>query len=134
MLDELALRRQEFQADSNPVVLADGQTWWLAKPTVSLKLRFVGGRSTGFQSRTNFGAEFDQLVSAVTSADPGTDELYLAASNVAADLLARNYSLTDDDLGSLFDFPDDSIGFMDTLKIAMNTARGLDAPKPSTGG
>lgn len=131
MLDEKALRRPTFQPESAPVVLADGQTWWLAKPTIRLRPSFGGGKAVSVATRTTWGDDFDALAESV---DSGTAvDMFNAILNLGAFMLSQNYDLADSDLEDLFvvtisgDEPSELLG--DIVKIAKG-----QAPKPSPGG
>lgn len=130
MLDEKALRRPEFAPESNPVVLDDGQTWYLPKPMVSLRPQFSGGKSAGLAARTTFGSELDGLLSKIDTSSEAEEyhlpEYVNDCMNVGAFLLLRNYDLTDDDLISLFAwrYGEDSDRSDTMIAGIMNTARG----------
>lgn len=48
MIDEAAKRRETFDlAASAPVVLSDGQTWYLPRPFLELRPTFAGGKVAG---------------------------------------------------------------------------------------
>lgn len=145
MLNEMEKRRPEFAPESNPVVLDDGQTWYLPKPMVSLRPQFSGGKSAGLAAMTTLGDEFDSLIKAI---DDGNEfnraieageidaEPYDLATNindvlnVGAFLLLRNYDLTDAELISLFAWRGGKdLGTSNAMATAiLDTARGR-APK-----
>ena len=138
MLDENSLRKPEFQAESNPVVLDDGQTWYLPKPAVCLRPQFVGGKSKDLAARTTFGPEFDAAVDAF-DAILDQDEFSMVAyvnevMNIGACLLLRNYDLTDGQLCSLFAWHGPECEKSKAmLEAVVSTARGR-GPKAIGGG
>lgn len=130
MLDEKALRKPSFQPESNPVVLADGQTWWLAKPSIRLRPSFSGGHAVSVKARTTWGDAFDEMVESVES-NTATDS-FNAILNLGAFMLSQNYNLTDGDLEDLFvvTLGDEPSGVLSEI---MSTARG-EGPKRSPDG
>lgn len=131
-LDEAALRRPEF-AHGEPIVLADGQSWYFPRPLLELypvpgpdgTLRFDG-------TRRNFGEDFDRKLDTFVEAQ-GVDELN-AMLDLAVDLLGRNYALQPADYGTLLPWRPRDEDNAAMWQAIVNAALGRDAPKPSAGG
>lgn len=130
MIDEKGKRKAGFdEAESVEVEFGDGQSWFLPRPRYTLRAVREG---TSAKSRlcSSFGPEFDALMEAAQS----NEDYYGGAGMVAADLLMRNYDLTEDEAWSLlsFDFdPDDPRVFVDNWPgWAIAVANGRHAPKP----
>lgn len=102
MLDEPALRRPEFR-EGPKIKLADGQDWAFPEPRIQLfpvrnpktgEIEVGGGPSWG----DNYRDWLDAYV------NTGEDEIYDRISlqfRMASDLLLKNYTLSDQDLGRL---------------------------------
>lgn len=101
LLAEAALRRPTFQADSVPVVMADGQPWYLPRPYVELCPRFENGRLATIGSETHLGDDFDALVVAAAPSEATGGVTYGAILDLGAFLLRWNYELSDEQLGRL---------------------------------
>ena len=130
-LDEVALRRPDFR-EGAPVVMADGQTWQLARPL----MRFVpADNDTGFEVRCRLDDDgaFGTAFAAYEAAEAGADVIKTGLALGRALLLA-NYSLTPGQLADVLQFGtgDDEEGrrIMDeTIAVALG-----NGPKPSDGG
>lgn len=115
MLDEQALRRNDFDAaDSIPIEMADGQTWYFAKPR--LRFRFTIDPRNGIpvnQVReakqgaisTRYSELLDRLSGAGTFASADDDLAFTSVIiGIAVELLRKNYDLPDDLVPELFSF------------------------------
>jgi len=101
--DEAAKRRPSFDSDSVPVELA-GVLVYLPKPRVMIRRRHdPSGKSTA-EGHKSFGADYDALLDRVQAATGDLVELATALFEVAADLLRRNYEISEDELDSLLVF------------------------------
>ena len=101
MLDEKALRRADF-LDGTPVTMADGQEWTL--PFVDVYFCRNGDGTS--KERFTLGDEYQALIDNFRRDEP----MFTMATRfdrefeIAAWLLKRNYTLTDDDLPTLLKF------------------------------
>ena len=103
----MSRRKEDFRADV-PVILADGQTWFLPRPRIRLRPKIVDGKATIAQENS-FGLEYMELVSEYyrTQADEGNwNEWIVASFDLAVSVLLRNYELSPEEIESLiyFDF------------------------------
>lgn len=102
MIDEAAKRRETFDEDaSSPIVLADGQSWCLRKPTIELRTTFRNGKAAAAYPVPTLSRELDNLVAAIAEADDNNAVL-IGAATLGAALLVPNYDLTDSELDTLF--------------------------------
>lgn len=130
MLDETAKRLPGFNEDESvPVTFGDDQDWYLPRPTFDIFATFSGGKAAREVS-CSFGPEFQALLKAVQDSD---DDFFPAVATLAADLLRRNYDISDDELPSLLRYrvgPDRPLWIGGVLSVA----NGNDAPKASGDG
>lgn len=108
-LDEAALRRPEW-TEGTKVRLCDGQEWTFPRPVIG----FTPVRKDGVwtaEQRPPYGDEFQAEKTAYLAMPRDTMDQYVAwvgkRINLAAELLYRNYDLTDDQLVELLDMSDD---------------------------
>jgi hypothetical protein len=98
MLDEFALRRQDF-LPGHPIRLADGQCWTFpATPMHGASGTVAPGEAAGF------GPDYAALVAGVRKAEDEVERLR-AELVLALCLLWRNYDLSSADLFDLFGYP-----------------------------
>lgn len=132
-LDEKALRKPEWnEATGQWLTLADGQSWLFPKPVVRLKPKRVEGKITLSSSVSSFGPDFDAKVKALDD----ENDFVVAVFELADDLFARNYDLSEDDRLELLAWnpqPDPETGDP-FLGAIVAIARGTNAPKLSTAG
>ena len=65
MLDEAAKRKPNFdERNAAPVVLADGQTWYVPKPWLEVRPVFRGGKAVRAYPVLTCGPELDALIEA----------------------------------------------------------------------
>jgi hypothetical protein len=113
-LDETALRRPEFDPESVPIVLIDGQAWHFPPAGIGpIRPRVEGGRCVGLVAGSGFGDEFDATLAEL---DATTDAVAARLSQegeyappaefsplkmarglfaLAIFLLSRNYAIPD---------------------------------------
>jgi hypothetical protein len=108
VLNERELRRPEF-SEGHKAVLADGQEWTFPRPV--LRFRPVRDKDAKFGMGGDWGhdLEYRRLRDALVDCDQEqTFEMMSLQLQIAANLLLRNYALSDDQLGTLvyFDFDD----------------------------
>jgi hypothetical protein len=134
VLNETEKRKPEFNPQNcAPVVLADGQTWYLPKPWLQIHAAFEAGKAVSTYPALTYGAEIDDLITAVGECQDNAAVLCAAAS-LGAYLLRQNYDLTDQELDTLFAFRlADSISW-NWAKEVMQVATGTAGPKASSGG
>lgn len=103
-LDETALRRPEFDAAaSEPLVLADGQTWHLRKPLVGMRVEVDGtGAVTLRVAEERFGRSYTDLLQAYVY--DGANDLTVIRSifGMGVLLLRPNYDVPAERLAELF--------------------------------
>ena len=128
MIDEASRRRDEFDPEhSAPVVLSDGQTWYLPKPWVAIHPVFEGGKIVRTWACLTCGPDLDALVGAIAEAE-GVEAIS-AVMMLGAFLLLRNYDLADDEVSSLFVYTARQQASEDMVRAIISTATGRDAPK-----
>ena len=133
VLDEAALRRPTFRG-GEPVILADGQTYFFPKPNVDLRPRFSAGRISSTIPATDLGPDFNDALMAIDepteeqAASPYLDRMF----QVAAAGLLVNYKLTDDDLTRLLVYRHQDELNVELWNAILGTARGIYSPKPSS--
>jgi hypothetical protein len=129
MIDEKARRKAEF-VEGYPVMLADGQEWWMPKPKFRFKPKFVNGR-VEMTGGATFGPESDselEILYGVVDAEAG--EFLRVKFALAVRLLRVNYELTDDEVADLVVLePGDAAS--EARWEAMTNALMGNSPKPS---
>ena len=134
MIDETAKRKPNFdERNAAPVVLADGQTWWIPKPWLEVRPVFRGGRAVTAHRVLTCGAELDGLVEAISDSEDLNGQV-MAAASLAAHLLCWHYELTDADLDGLLAFRCGDEQSIDWLKEVFAVATGRSGPKASSAG
>jgi hypothetical protein len=116
-----------------PVVLADGQTWFLPKPWLEIRPTFRGGRAESAYPVLTYGPELDALVEAIGNCEDITNTVSAVAS-LAAYLLQRHYRLTDPDLDRLLCLRVDDESSGDWIGRVIEVATGRSGPKVSSAG
>jgi hypothetical protein len=108
-LDDAALRRHEW-SEVSKIKLCDGQEWTFPRPVVGFSPVRKDGKWTAEQ-RAPYGDEFREASRAYIAMprdSPSDFVAFLGARiNLAAELLYRNYDLTDDQLVELLDVTND---------------------------
>lgn len=135
MIDEKSLRKPAFdEANSAPVVLADGQAWHFPKPWYAVRPRFRNGRVESVPMVATAGTEFHRLREAVREAARGgePDPFYMAATQFAAHMLSANYEVPDEVLDEILTVPVDRERTWVNDVIAV--ANGSSGLKASSGG
>ena len=128
MLDEKSLRRPTFdEANSAPVVLADGQTWFLPKPFLRLRPRVQNGRVSGYGPLTT--ADANGTGCGRRSRIPRKARRF-RRSRLSNYMILRSYDLNDDQLGDLFAWDTQQTWASEFLTIA----NGRTGPKAGSGG
>jgi hypothetical protein len=131
---EAQCRKECFdEATSAPVVLADGQTWWLPKPWLEIRPTFRGGRSVGAYPVLTYGRELDELLDAVGKSDDGIVQIG-AVAGLGAYLLRQQYRLDDQDLDELLCFRVGDEASEGWACAVMDVATGRSGPKVSSAG
>jgi hypothetical protein len=129
LIDEKTVRKPTFdEANSAPVVLGDGQSWFLPKPWLEVRPVFRGGRAVDTLPVMTTGPEFDALRDAVHAAEG--DDIILTAANLAAYMLSRNYDLADEQFATILAFRDGATWLRDVVRHAA----GVSAPKAGCAG
>lgn len=125
MPTESEKRRPTFDlAASHPVVMGDGQTWYLPKPHTRMRPKLAGRKVVATLVVTD-DPEFNALVQAIEDEDS-----YASVVQMAAYLLDRNYDLTDDEMSEVLTYdPADQSPERWTIGV-MNTIYGRTGPKP----
>ena len=133
MPDERSTRRPDF-TPGPAVVLGDGRTWTLPRPTLRLfPVRDAEGR-IAVGGGPSFGAEYESLMDELAGCDPDDASARLTIQfRMAVLLLTRNYDLTDRDLRELLVVDADDPECRERWG-AINQAMTGRVPKPSAGG
>jgi hypothetical protein len=101
MISGASRRKPNFDEDhSVPVVLGDGQAWYLPKPWQEIRPVFKGGRAASAYPVLTCGPELDALVEAISGCEEFLPRISAVAS-LAAHLLGRQYELSDSELDEL---------------------------------
>ena len=135
MIDEKSKRKDNFdEANSVPIVLADGQAWHFEKPWVRLKplkrrVKFAGGKMSSLRLETD-DPDFDRLRSALFDS---SESFYGPLCDMAAFLLLRQYNLTDEELSDLIVFEEATENGNPWIAELIGVVAGT-SPKPSGDG
>ncbi len=134
MFNEKDLRKQNVDPENCiPVVLADGQPWLFPRVWLSLRPVFKGGKATEMRLTSSIGTEFDAMKQAVEDAALSEEGNWpLAAANLAAFLLEKNYDITDEALSEILVFPTSGEHAYELLRTIMDVAHGRTDPKELT--
>jgi hypothetical protein len=128
-LDEEMHRKTGFdQANSAPVVLADGQTWYLPKPWLEVRPVFRGGKPATAYRVLTCGAELDGLIEALSDADD-LDQQVIGVASLAAYMLRWNYDLDDAELDQLLAFRCSDPASLQWMRDTIAIATGQSGPK-----
>lgn len=135
MLDERALRKPEF-TEGEWLKLGDGQSWCLPKPTLrEFRPTFSadGGAKFDGMALKTFGDGHLTRLDDLMETDPGVEQIEKIAS-LGAILIRRNYSITDEQLGSLLTYvigPDGDLTdeCQAMWQALVNVAAGVGRPK-----
>jgi hypothetical protein len=134
MLDEKAKRKDNFdERNSAPVVLADGQSWFIPKPWLEIRPVFRGGKPVSAYRVLTAGPELDALVEAMAQCED-LDCQVIAAASLAAHLLCWHYDLTDAELDSLLAFRAADPASLNWLRDVCAIATGRSGPKVCSAG
>lgn len=134
MLDETALRRENFdEATSEPIALADGQTWHFPKPYLELRASFQNGGAAEARPVLTHGREIEEMLDAIERSDDDATILVKSAA-LAARLLSFHYELSDDDLNQLFSVRTGEPASWDWVRAVIDVATGRTGPKRGSGG
>jgi hypothetical protein len=129
MLSEQAKRKPHFdERNAAPVVLADGQTWFIPKPWLEVRPVFCGGSTVSAYRVLTCGPELDGLVEALADSDD-LDAQVVAVASLAAHLLCWHYELTDAELDGLLAFRAADERSLDWLRQVFAVATGRSGPK-----
>lgn len=131
LLIEAERRRPDF-VEGEAIRLGDGQLWHVPRPRV--RIRPVRDESGAMQLRGlfTFGDAYNAKFEAFAAARSGWEEK-TALLDLAFDLLARNYDLTDDELTALLSWDADDPEAEVRLE-ALGAVVAGERPKPSPGG
>lgn len=144
MIDEPSKRRPGLDPEAcTPVVMSDGQVWFLPRPYLTFTPIFRDGRPAGTWRWLSYGPPIDELIAAVGAAEK-VPEFVLAVVCLGAFMLRRNYELEDEELAEVLVYRD---GDPESVRIARelcNVATGglldyggegvLDDPKAPPAG
>src|SRR5262245_20877097 len=134
MIDEKAKRKENFdERNAAPVVLADGQTWFVPKPWLEIRPVFRGGKALTAWRVLTCGPELDALIDALSECDD-LDGQVTAAASLAAHLLCWHYDLTDAQLDELLAFRCADHSSLNWMREVLAIATGRSGPKASSAG
>jgi len=134
MIDESSKRKPNFdERNAAPVVLADGQTWFIPKPWLEVRPVFRGGRAVAAYRVLTCGPELDGLVEAMADCED-LDSQVTAVASLAAHLLCWHYELTDAELDGLLAFRAADETSLSWLRQVFAVATGRSGPKACCAG
>lgn len=134
-------RRRETGSFDEPVVFADGQTWFLPRPRVRVRPKIVGGKVEAVRDHT-LGPEYLELLEDYYRAqqdetEGAMDRFNAALMGLTIALLRSNYNLTDDELTGLiyfdYSYPPDPVN-EEFRKSLVYICLGLPQKKTSEDG
>ena len=129
MLDEQAKRKSNFdQRNSVPVILADGQTWFVPKPWLEIRPVFQNSKAVTAYPVLTYGEELDGLVEAIAACDSMLEQVSAVAS-LGAFLLQWHYELSEPDLDQLFVFRPSHEQSLTWMREVCAIATGQSGPK-----
>jgi hypothetical protein len=129
MLDEKPRRKEGFDPrNSVPVVLADGQEWYVPKPWLEVHPVFRDGKAQSSYPVLTYGPELDAIVKTLGGCDENS-ALLMGAASLGAHLLLQNYHLSDADLDQLFVFRIGDSLSRDWAMLVLQIATGQSGPK-----
>ena len=129
MLNEESKRKPNWsERNSAPVVLADGQSWWIPKPWLEIRPVFRRGRAVSAYPVPTQGPELDELVDAMAECEDRSGQV-MAAASLAAHLLSWHYELTDSELDGLLCFRKGDDASLEWMKQVCDIAMGASGPK-----
>ena len=137
---EASRRKPDVDLDiCTPIMLADGQEWWLPRPWLEIVPHFENGKAVARSKLFTCGPELDLLLEAIGQEEDPAKEI-LATLTLGGFLLLRNYDLADEDLERLFVYrPRDPVS-QEMLRSIINVATGssgllgLTSPKAFAAG
>jgi hypothetical protein len=131
---EIELRKDTFdEANSVPVVLADGQTWFVPKPWLVIRPTFKDGVVVSTYPFLTYSDKLDVLIDAIAEAED-LDFIVSATATLAAYLLRNHYELTDSDLDRLLAYRVGDPASLEWLGLIMETATGRNGKKVARAG
>jgi hypothetical protein len=134
MLDENAKRKPNFdERNSTPVILADGQSWYVPKPWFEVRPRFRRGRAVAYGLVPTSGAALDDLIEAIADTDDWIEQV-VAVASLAAHLLGFNYDLSDRDLDQLLAYRAADPSSAKWVRDVIGVATGANGPKVYSAG
>jgi hypothetical protein len=134
LIDERSKRKPNFdERNSAPVVLADGQSWFIPKPWLEIRPVFRGGRAVTAYRVLTCGAELDALVEALADSED-LDGQVTAVASLAAHLMCWHYELTDAELDGLLAFRAADAASLSWLRDIFAVATGRSGPKVCSAG
>ncbi|MHB8359798.1 MAG: hypothetical protein ACYDCP_09935 [Thermoplasmataceae archaeon] len=135
MIDEPTRRKPDVfdQANSVPVVLADGQTWHLPKPWYVIRPTFDGGVATAAYRFFSYSPKLDELVELIGATDD-LDAVIVGVATLAAHILLYQYDLADAELDQLLAYRVGDPSSMDWTRAVMETATGRNGKKVGRAG
>ena len=129
MIDEASKRKPNFdERNAAPVVLADGQTWFIPKPWLEVRPVFRGGRAVTAYPVLTYGPELDGLVEAMADCENLSAQVTAIAS-LAAYLLRWHYELADADLDGLLAYRRADDRSLKWMTDVVDIATGNSGPK-----
>ena len=135
MLDERSKRKANFdERNAAPVVLADGQAWWVPKPWLEIRPVLRDGKAVSAYPVLSCGADLDELVTALADSEENLDTQVIAVASLAAHLLNWHYGLTDSELDGLLAFRAGDTASVNWLREIFAIATGQSGPKAASAG
>jgi hypothetical protein len=130
MLDEVGKRKADKfdEANSVPVMLADGQAWHIPKPWYTICPVFEAGKAKTSYPFYTYGKDDDELIEFIGEAETLSTQI-CGVATLAARLLQHQYELTDSELDQLLCFRDGEPDSEEWLRAVMRVATGCSGPK-----
>jgi hypothetical protein len=134
MLDEAAKRKPNWsERNSAPVVLADGQSWWVPKPWLEIRPVFRDGKADGAYPAYGYSADLNRMIERVAESELFVDQV-AAVATLAAHLLQSQYDLSDQDLDQLLAYRRNDPESVEWTRLVIEIATGRSGPKVSSAG
>jgi hypothetical protein len=129
LIREIDKRRENFNLEySAPVVMSDGQTWYLPKPWLAIHPVFENGKPVDHWTFYTYGPEIESLIELIEATDDSYAKI-LACVGVGAHLLKWNYDLSDDELSEVFIYAPGDGRSGEMLREIIDIATGRSGPK-----
>lgn len=134
---ESELRRADFfdQAASEPLRLADGQTWWLRRPRLLTRVAVEPGTGRAYSRRApRAGDVLAPYPDVLDDLARDRGDFLANVVTLALVLLRENYDLPDEAVPDLFAFDESDPENVAMWRELGRIVQGIGGPKPRAGG